>query len=38
MDKVPLCLLLKPFQEGTHNKLLAQEKIEILQAMWQTDY
>ena len=27
MDKVPQCHPLKPFQEGTHNKLLAQEKI-----------
>ena len=27
MDKVPRCCLLKPFQEGTHNKLLAQEEI-----------
>ena len=26
MDKVPRGHLLKPFQEGTHNKLLAQEK------------
>ena len=27
MDKVPRCRLLMPFQEGTHNKLLAKEII-----------
>ena len=26
MDRVPQCHLLTPFQEGTHHKLLAQEK------------
>ena len=26
MDRVPQCRLLTPFQEGTHHKLLAQEK------------
>ena len=26
MDRVPRCNILTPFQEGTHHKLLAQEK------------
>ena len=26
MDRVPRCRLSTPFQEGTHRKLLAQEK------------
>ena len=26
MDRVPRCDLLMPFQEGAHQKLLAQEK------------
>ena len=38
MGRVPRCRLLTPFQEGTctFHKLLAQEKIQILQARWQT--
>ena len=38
MDRVSRFHLLMPFQEGTHQKLLSQEKIQILQARWQLDY
>ena len=39
MDKVPRCRLLTQFQEGTHHKLLAQEKnLNSEKVMWQTRY